>query len=77
MVKISCESDFVARNEIFQNLAHNLAMQVAAMNPKDIEEFLSQVYIKDANKTIKNLIEEVVAKVGENIRIEEFKRMEV
>jgi elongation factor Ts len=77
MVRVSCESDFVAKNEEFQKLCHELAMQVAAMNPENIEELLSQLYIKDIKKTIKDLIEEVVAKIGENIKIEDFKRMEI
>lgn len=77
MIKVSCESDFVARNEIFQELVHNLAMQVAAMDPKDIDDLLSQTYIKDIKKTIKQLIEEAVIKLGENIKVEEFYRMEI
>ncbi len=77
MVKVFCESDFVARNKIFQDLVHNLAMQVAAMDPKDIDELLEQVYIKDIKKKIKDLIEEAIVKLGENIRVEEFKRMEI
>jgi len=77
MVKVSCESDFVERNEIFQDLVHNLAMQIAAMNPKDVEELLNQVYIKDIKKTIKQFIDEAVMKLGENIKVEEFYRMEI
>ena len=77
MVKVFCESDFVAKNEVSRELVHNLAMQVAAMDPKDIDELLTQAYIKDVQKTIKQLIEEVVTKMGENIKIEEFKRVEI
>jgi elongation factor Ts len=77
IIKVSCESDFVARNEIFQEFVHNLAMQIAAMDPKDINELLNQVYIKDIKKSIKELLEEIIVKLGENIKIEEFKRMEV
>ncbi len=77
MIKVSCESDFVARNEIFQELVHNLAMQVAAMDPKDVNDLLDQTYIKDIKKTIKQLIEEAVIQLGENIKVEEFYRMEI
>jgi elongation factor Ts len=77
IIKVSCESDFVARNEIFQEFVHNLAMQIAAMDPKDINELLNQVYIKDIKKSIKELLEEIIVKLGENIKIEEFKRMEI
>lgn len=77
LVKVACESDFVARNEIFKNFVHDVAMQVAAMDPKDIEDLEKQFFIKDAKKTIKDLREEVISKVGENINIEEFKRIEI
>ncbi len=77
IVKVTCESDFVARNEIFKNFVHDVAMQIAAMNPKDIEELYSQFFIKDAKKTIKELREEVISQLGENIQIEEFYRIEV
>lgn len=77
MVKIFCESDFVAKNEISRDLAHNIAMQVGAMDPKDVGELLAQAYIKDVKKTVKQLIEELIAKMGENIKIEEIKRIEV
>ena len=77
MVKVSCESDFVARNEEFRNFAHELAMQIAAMAPSNIKELLVQPYIKDVKKTIKDLLEETVAKLGENIKIEDFVRFEI
>ena len=77
MVKVFCESDFVAKNEVSREFAHNLAMQVAAMDPKDIDELLTQSYIKDVQRTVKQLVEEAVAKMGENIKIEEFKRIEI
>lgn len=77
MVKVSCESDFVARNEEFKNFIHELAMQIAAMAPSNKNELLKQPYIKDVKKTIKDLLEEIVAKLGENIKIEEFVRFEI
>jgi len=77
LVKISCESDFVAKNEEFKNFCHEISMQVAAMNPKDINELILQPYIKDSSKLIKNLVEEMIASVGENIRIDDFKRIEI
>jgi len=77
LVKVLCETDFVARNERFKNLCHELAMQVAAMDPKDIKELLQQEYIRDPKKKIKDLLEENIATLGENIQIKEFKRMEI
>lgn len=74
MVHLACETDFVARTSEFKKLAKELAMQVAAMNPSDIDEFLAQEYIRDPQKSIKELIAEVIAKTGENIQVRQIKR---
>jgi elongation factor Ts len=77
MVKLACETDFVAKTEDFQKLAREIAMQIASMNPKDVKELLAQAYIRDSKKTIEDLVKEAIAKLGENIQIIEFKRMEI
>lgn len=122
LLDIRCESDFVAKSPDFKNLAHEICLQIAAMNPlfikdSDIpEEFLdgekkiyteqvkdsgkptnitdqiiegklkkykesvsllSQSWIKDDTKTIKSLVEDTVAKVGENIEVKRFTRYEI
>lgn len=77
MVEILCETDFVAKTSEFKNLAHELAMQVAAMNPKDVENLLKQEYIRDNTKTVGDLIKETIAKLGENIIIKRFERFEI
>lgn len=77
LVELLSETDFVARNELFRALADNIAMQVASMNPKDETELLSQPFIKDPAKTIADLIKEVIAKTGENIRLGRFQRIEI
>lgn len=74
MISLGCETDFVAKNELFKNLAHDLAMQIASMDPKNREELLGQSYIKDNDLTIKDLIEKTIAKTGENIQIIDFVR---
>jgi len=90
MVEVNCETDFVAHTDEFKELAHNLAMQVAAIGPQfvskeeiperaDIEEpekacLLLQSYIKDPDKTIQDIINETIAKVGENIKVSRFAR---
>jgi len=76
-VIVSTETDFVARNPEFQQLAYEIAMQVTAMDPEGIEELLKQPWIRDEQKTIQELIDENIAKFGENIKIEEFKRFSV
>lgn len=77
LVHVSCETDFVARSEPFRELAHDLAMQIAAMSPEDVDELMGQAYIKDDNQTIKELVGGVVSKVGENIKIEKFTRYNI
>ncbi len=77
MVELACETDFVARTDEFKRLAHELALQVAAMDPKDVEELGKQEYIRDASKTINDLVKEVMARVGENIVIRRFIRFEL
>ena len=92
MIELNCETDFVARTDEFKELAHNLAMQVAAMgpeyvSPEDMPEgegldagvvcLLNQAYIRDPNLTIRDVINEVVAKVGENIKVTKFARYEI
>lgn len=77
MVEVNCETDFVAKTDEFKNLAREVSMQVAAMNPKDVKELLGQDYIRESGKTIEQLVKETIAKVGENIRIKRFKRFEL
>ncbi|MCX6783642.1 MAG: translation elongation factor Ts [candidate division WWE3 bacterium] len=77
LVAVACETDFVARIDEFKELAHEIAMQVAAMNPASVEELLEQPFIRDSSKTIKDLIIAVVAKTRENIKIVEFSRFQV
>lgn len=77
MVEVACETDFVASNLEFENLCKEIAMQIVSMDPKDVEELLTQVYIRDASKTMNQLIKELIAKTGENIRITRFARFKL
>lgn len=77
MIDVRCETDFVARSEGFKKLAHELAMQAASMAPESVEELLSQPYIRDPGKTIRDLVTESIAKIGENIVIKRFSRFEI
>ena len=93
MIEVNCETDFAARTDEFRELAHHLAMQVAAMPPKfisqetdpeDIDDMetredclLLQPYIKDLSMTVQDRINETIAKVGENIKVSRFARFEL
>ena len=92
LVEVNCETDFVARTSEFKELAHNLAMQIAATAPRCIspdETFpdadysppesclLTQPFIRDPDKTVRDVITETIAKVGENIQVRRFSRFEL
>jgi len=65
------------RSEPFRELAHELAMQIAAMNPENVEELLKGAYIKDESLKMGDFVKRTIAKVGENIVVERFCRYEV
>lgn len=77
LLQLFCESDFVAKNDQFQELAHDIAMHVAAMEPADKEELLSQSFIKNESQTIEDLINDAIGKLGENIKIGEFVKLKI
>lgn len=77
LVELLCETDFVARNPMFSELAHEVAMHIAAMDPQDARELLSQPYIRDQDLTIEQLITQYIAKLGENIKIGQFCRLKI
>ena len=66
LVELFAETDFVVKNELFQTLGKEIALQVASQGEKDLEK---QEFIKDPSKTIGDLISEVVIKTGENVRL--------
>jgi elongation factor Ts len=92
LVELNCETDFVARTDEFKALAHDLAMQVAATEPRYVspEELppdsdgdprdlclLAQPFIKDPNRSVQDLINDSIAKTGENIRVRRFQRFQL
>ena len=89
IVEVNCETDFVARTPEFKELVHNLAMQVAAMAPRYVDDaavpdentvdpeealLMEQAFIKDPSRTIRDVVNDVTARVGENIRVRRFQR---
>ncbi len=69
LVKLACETDFVAKTDDFQALGREVAMQVASMKPETVEELLKQDYLRDSSKTIEQLVKGVAGKTGENVRV--------
>lgn len=77
LVEVRCETDFVARTDEFKNLAHEIALQVCSMNPKNVAELLAEPYIRDPKLTIVELMKQTIAKVGENITVAQFTRIQL
>lgn len=75
LVEVKCETDFVARTDEFKKLCHEVALQVAAMNPKDTKALLASPYIRDPKLTIEALVKLAIAKLGENITIGKLLRL--
>lgn len=77
LLELRAETDFVVRSDPFRDLARELVMHIAAMDPIDVSTLLTQPFVKDEATTVENLIKSVVAKVGENIQIARFCRYEL
>lgn len=77
LIELLCETDFVAKTDDFKNLSHELCLQIASMNPKDVKTLLKQEYIRDPGLTIEKLVKQVIGKLGENISIARFARYQL
>lgn len=77
LLEINCETDFVARTDDFKQLCHDVALQIASMDPENVETLLEQDFIKDPSQTIADLVKGAIAKIGENIVINRFTRYEL
>lgn len=90
LVELGCETDFVARTPEFRQLAHDVAMQVAAMSPSYLDQeemgedearppaqvtLLHQPFIKDSSRSVGEVVQELAAKVGENVKVIRFSRL--
>jgi len=75
LVEVNCETDFVSRSEIFQEFAHDVALQISSMEPTTVEELLAQPFIKDSKLSIADYLRETTSKLGEKVVITRFQRM--
>lgn len=75
LVEVDCETDFVARNDEFKYLVKELAIQIASMNPQTVEELLTQEYFRDQSQTVSDLLNQMIAKLGEKLEIVRFQRL--
>lgn len=77
LIDLRAETDFVVRSEPFKQLAREIAMQIAAMGGETVEEVLEQPFIKDPGKKVSDVINDVIARVGEKVKLNKFYRLEV
>lgn len=77
LVEVLCETDFVARSPVFKELAHDIAMQIVAMDPQDNAELLSSQFIKNPDETVESHIHAKIAVLGENIKVGKFVRFQI
>lgn len=69
MVQLGCETDFVAHTDDFKALARDLAMHASAMRPETVEEMLAQPFVKEPEVSVQEVMNRVIAKLGENIQL--------
>lgn len=77
LLELVCETDFVSKNPEFKAVGREIAMHIAAMNPADITELLTQPFIKDPSKTIADIINGTVQKFGERTEVSRFIRYSI
>ena len=75
MVEVNSETDFVAKNESFTGFVRDIAQHVSASNPADVDELLTQS-MSGSSETVKDMLTEKIAKIGENMNIRRFVRYE-
>ena len=76
IIEVNCETDFVAKTDAFKELVASLAKHVAMKNPATVEDMMNQPFAEDETKTVSQIINEAVAKIGEKITVRRFNRVE-
>ncbi len=85
LLELRCETDFVARTPEFTTLAHDLVMHIAAMAPERLNDdddgngtaLLAQPWFRDSSRQVRDIVQDVEARVGERIQISQFSRYEI
>lgn len=77
LVSLACETDFVAKTDVFQQLGKEIALQAATESYASVEEILNSDYVRDGSKKISDLITQAVAKLGEKIQLKNISRFDV
>ncbi len=75
IVEVNSETDFVAKNEKFQTYVGKVAEQALASNAADMDAFMEEAWLEDSSKTVKDVLVEQVAVIGENLKIRRFEKV--
>ncbi len=75
IVEVNSETDFVAKNEKFQNYVEAVAKQIAASDAKDVEGLLAEKWLEDSEKTVNDALVNMIATIGEKISIRRFEKI--
>ena len=76
VVEVNSETDFVAKNEKFQDYVALVAKQAVKSSAKSMDEFMAEAWIDDASKTVNEALVEMIAVIGEKLSIRRFERVE-
>lgn len=76
VVEINCETDFVAKNLDFQQFAKDAAKQAVNTKAADVDGFMNEPWLSDASKTVKDILTEKIAVIGENLSVRRFEKLE-
>ena len=76
VLEVNAETDFVAKNEEFRKFVADTAKQIAVTNPADVESLLAEKSIDDSSRTIKDILTDKIATIGENMSVRRFTRFE-
>ncbi len=75
VVEVNAETDFVAKNEKFQNYVAEVACQALTTGAADIEAFMEEPWAADTSKTVKEALAAQIAVIGENMNIRRFTKV--
>ena len=76
VVEVNSETDFVAKNEKFQDYVALVAKQALKTTAKSMDEFMAESWIEDASKTVNDVLVEMIAVIGEKLSIRRFEKVE-
>jgi elongation factor Ts len=75
IVEVNCETDFVAKNDVFRTFVNELAAQTTTTASADVEALLEEDWKAEAGMTVKDKLTAMIAKIGENMNIRRFEKV--